>query len=76
MSVASGVQTRAAHPQPAEWAGKPKAWPLAKKLIVAPPGGPVLGSEYSSATLGRDGGVPSQFPWVDRVRVAFAEGLG
>ena len=35
-----------------------------------------MGADCTSATLGSDGGVPSQSPWVDRVRVAFAEALG
>ena len=35
-----------------------------------------MGADCTSATLGSDRGVPSQSPWVDRVRVAFAEALG
>ena len=75
-TVASGVMTRAASPWAAEWAGKLEAWRLAASLGVAPAAVQYVGGDCTSATLGSDGGVPSQSPWVDRVHVAFAEALG
>ena len=75
-TVASGIQTRAASPWAAEWAGKLEAWHLAETLGVAPAAVQYVGADCTSATLGSDGGIPSQSPWVDRVRVAFAEALG
>ena len=68
--------TRAASPWAAEWAGKLEAWHLAETLGVAPAAVQCVGADCTSATLGSDGGVPSQSPWVDKVRVAFAEALG
>ena len=75
-TAASGVLTRAASPWAAEWAGKLEAWHLAASLGVAPAAVQYVGADCTSATLGSEGGVPSQSPWVDRVRVAFAEALG
>ena len=75
-TAASVVLTRAAIPRAAEWAGKLEAWRLAASLGVAPAAVQYVGADCTSATLGSDGGVPSQSPWVDRVRVAFAEALG
>ena len=75
-TVASGVMTRAASPRAAEWAGKLEAWRLAETLGIAPAAVQYVGADFTSTTLGSDGGVPSQSPWVDRVRVAFAEALG
>ena len=74
-TAASGVPTRAASPRAAEWAGKLEAWRLAASLGVAPAAVQYVGADCTSAALGSDGGVPSQSPWVDRVRVAFAEAL-
>ena len=75
-TVASGILTRATSSWAAEWAGKLEAWHLAEKLGVTPAAIQYVGADCTSATLGSDGGVPSQSPWVDRVRVAFAEALG
>ena len=75
-TAASGVQTQAASPWAAEWAGKLEARRLAAWLGVAPAAVQYVEADCTSATLGSDGGVPSQSPWVDRVRVAFAEALG
>ena len=74
--VVSGVLTRAASPWAAERAGKLEAWHLAETLGVAPPAVQYVGADCTSATLGGDGGVPSQSLWVDRVWVTFAEALG
>ena len=75
-TIASGVMTRAARPWAAEWAGKLDAWCLAASLGLAPAAVQYIGADCTSATLGCDGGVPSQSLWVDRVRVAFAVALG
>ena len=75
-TVALGVQTRAASPWAAEWAGKLEAWRLAETLGVAPAAIQYVGADCNTTTLGGDGGVPSQSPLVDRVRVTFAEALG
>ena len=75
-TVASAVMTRAASPWVAEWAGKLEAWRLAETLGVAPAAVQYVGADCTSATLGSDGGVPSQSPWVDRVWAAFASALG
>ena len=75
-TVASRVLMRAASPSAAEWAGKVEAWRLAETLGVAPAALQYVGAECTFATLSGDGGVPSQSPWVDRVRVTFAEALG
>ena len=75
-TAASRVLTRAASPWAAEWAGKLDARRLAASLRVAPAAVQYVGAFCTSATLGSDGGVPSQSPWVDRVRVAFAEAPG
>ena len=56
--------------------GKLEAWHLAKTLGVVSAAVQYVGADCTSATLSSDGGVPSQSPWVDRVRVAFAEALG
>ena len=73
-TVASGVMTRAASPWAATRAGKLEAWRLVATLGVAP-----MAVQYvrqtALTTLRGDGGVPSPFSWVDRVRVAFAEAL-
>ena len=68
-TVSSGAQTRVASPWAAEWVGKLRAWRLAEMLGVAPAAVQYVGADYTSATLGGDGGVPSQSPWVDMVRV-------
>ena len=75
-TAASGVLTWAESPWAAEWAGKLEARRLAASLGVAPAAVQYVGAHCTSATLGSDGGVPTQSPWVDRVRVAFAEALG
>ena len=75
-TAASGVLTRAASPWASEWAGKLEAWRLAETLGNGPAAVRYVGADCISATLDGDGGVPSQSPWVDRVRVAFAEALG
>ena len=56
--------------------GKLEAWHLAEMLGVTPEAVHYVGAGCSSATLRRDGVVPSQSPWVEKVRVAFAEALG
>ena len=68
--------TRPASPWAAEWAGKLEAWRRAASLGVARAAVQYVGADCTSATLGSDGGVPSQSPWVNKVRVAFAEALG
>ena len=75
-TAASGHLTRAASPWAAEWAGKLEAWHFAASQEIAPAAVQYVGADCTSATLGSDGGVPSQSPWVDRVRVAFTEALG
>ena len=75
-TAASGVLPRAASLSAADWAGKLEAWPLAESLEVARKAVQYVGADCTSATLSSDGGVPSQSPWVERVRVAFAEALG
>ena len=75
-TIASGVLARVGSPWAAEWAGKLEAWCLAVTLGVAPWAVQYVGARCTSATLGSDRGVPSLSPWVDRVRVAFAEALG
>ena len=70
-TVASVILTRAASPWAAEWVGKLEAWRRAETLAVQH-----VGADCTSATLGGERGAPSQFPWVDRVPVAFAEALG
>ena len=74
--VASGVLTPAASPWPVEWVGKLEAWRLAETLGVALAAVQYVGADCTSATLGGDGGVPCQSPWVDSVRVTFAEAIG
>ena len=75
-TVASGFLTRAASPWAAEWAGNLEAWRLAETLGIAPAPVQYVGADWTSATLGGDGGVASRFPWVDRIPVAFVEALG
>ena len=74
--AASGIQSQAASPWAADWANKLEARHLAASLGVAPEAVQYVGAECSSATLGCDGGIPSQSPWVDHVRIAFAAALG
>ena len=61
-TAASGVVTRAASPWAAEWAGKLEAWRLAASLGVARAAVQYVVADCTSATLGSDGGVPSQSP--------------
>ena len=75
-TAASGVVTRADSPLAAEWARKLEARRLAASLRVAPAAVQYVGADCTSATLGSDGGVPSQSPWVDKVWAAFAEAPG
>ena len=53
-----------------------EAWHVAETLGVAPAAVQYVGAKCTSTTLGDDGGVPSQSPAVDRVRVTYAEALG
>ena len=75
-TVASGIQTRAASTWATEWAGKLEAGQVAKTLGVTPAAVQYVEADCTSATLGSDGGVPSQSPLVDRVQVAFVEAPG
>ena len=75
-TVASEIMKQAASPWAAKWGGKLEAWRLAASLGVAHAAVQYAGVDCTSATLGCDGGVPSQPPSVDGVRVAFAEALG
>ena len=67
----------------ARWDGKLDLWDLAASLGLPPSEvrgpaerGPYATRDCTLASLGLDGGTPPNCPWVDRVRVAFAEALG
>ena len=51
-------------------------WLLAESLEIPPEAVPYAVGDCTAATLGLNGGSPSNCPWVKHVWLAFAEALG
>ena len=75
-TVHSGVSTVSSSPWTAKWAHKLDAWDLAASLGVPLSEVQYAAGDCTPATLGLNGGTPSDCPWVDHIRLAFAEDPG
>ena len=69
----AGYLSDATSPWIAEWSGKWSALRLADHLGVPHKAVSFAGADSVTASLGVDGGKPSRHPWVDKLRLRYAE---